>query len=182
MKQAIFLVGLVAVVANLSSSMAIALTKPAAVAKTQKLAQAFSPGTATRGGRSYIGVGGNIGLGGDRSLNEGAFAIITKIGLSRNLSVRPSALVKDNAVFLIPVTFDFSTQPLADTPQQRINVAPYLGLGAIIATGNNEDVGFLLNGGVDIPLSSRLTANASVNVGFLNDTEAGLLLGVGYNF
>jgi hypothetical protein len=42
--------------------------------------------------------------------------------------------------------------------------------------------GFLLTGGVDVPLSPQFTATAGVNVGFIDDTEVGLLLGVGYNF
>jgi hypothetical protein len=56
----------------------------------------LSPGRATRRGSSYIGVGGNIGLGGNTTLSEGSFAVISKIGLSNNFSVRPSALIGDN--------------------------------------------------------------------------------------
>jgi hypothetical protein len=40
----------------------------------------------------------------------------------------------------------------------------------------------LLSGGVDVPIANQLTANAGVNVSFLDDTNIGLLLGVGYNF
>ncbi|MHC5728818.1 MAG: fasciclin domain-containing protein, partial [Nostoc sp.] len=54
---------------------------------------AVEPGRATRGGRSYIGVAGNIGLlGNDRALSDGNFAVISKVGLTRNISVRPSVI------------------------------------------------------------------------------------------
>jgi hypothetical protein len=141
-----------------------------------------SPGRATRGGSSYIGVGGNIGLGGDTSLSEGAFAVYSKIGLTNNFSFRPAGLFGDNTVVLLPLTVDFPIESVTSSGVQQINVAPYLGAGAIITTGDNDDVGFLLTGGVDVPISSQFTANAGVNVGFINDTEVGLQLGVGYNF
>ncbi len=142
----------------------------------------ISPGRETRGGSSYIGVGGNIGLGGDTTLSEGSFSVISKIGLTNNFSVRPSALIGDNAVFLIPLTLDFPVESVTDTGVQQISVAPYIGGGAAISTGQDNTVGFLLTGGVDVPLSPQFTANAGVNVGFINDTEVGLMLGVGYNF
>jgi hypothetical protein len=145
-------------------------------------APGLSPGRATRGGSSYIGVGGNIGLGGNTTLSEGSFAIISKIGLSNNFSVRPSALIGDNTVFLIPLTLDFPVEPVTESGVQQINVAPYIGAGAAISTGNDSTVGFLLSGGVDVPVSNQITANAGVNVGFIDETEVGLQLGVGYNF
>jgi hypothetical protein len=190
--QIVSLLSVVVAIAGFSGFKANAQTTPVStpvaeqeatsLATPQKIAQGFSPGRATRSGRSYIGVGGNIGLGGDTTLSEGAFSIITKIGLSRNLSVRPTALIKDDPVFLIPVTVDFATQSVTDTPQQQLNVAPYLGAGALISTGDDDDLGFLVSGGVDVPLSNQFTATAGVNIGFINDTEVGLLLGVGYNF
>jgi hypothetical protein len=142
----------------------------------------LSPGRATRAGSSYIGVGGNIGLGGNTTLSEGSFAVISKIGLSNNFSVRPSALIGDNTVFLIPLTLDFPVDAVTESGVQQINVAPYIGAGAAISTGNDSTVGFLLSGGVDVPVSNQITANAGVNVGFIDETEVGLQLGVGYNF
>ncbi len=145
-------------------------------------APGLSPGRATRGGSSYIGVGGNIGLGGNTTLSEGSFAVISKIGLSNNFSVRPSALISDNTVFLVPLTLDFPSEPVTEGGVQQINVAPYIGAGAAISTGDDSTVGFLLSGGVDVPVSNQITANAGVNVGFIDETEVGLQLGVGYNF
>lgn len=151
-------------------------------ADLQALAPNLSPGRETRGGSSYIGVGGNIGLGGDTTLSKGSFSVISKIGLTNNFSIRPAALIGDNAVFLIPLTLDFPVESVTDTGVQQINVAPYIGGGAAISTGRDSTVGFLLSGGVDVPLSPQFTANAGVNVGFIDETEVGLMLGIGYNF
>lgn len=138
-----------------------------------------APGRATRSGPSYIGIGGNIGFGGDTTLSEGAFSVFSKVGLTRNLSVRPAALIGDNAVFLVPVTVDFPTEDLEIT---QVTVAPYVGGGLAISTGRDSTVGALITGGVDVPISPRITATAGVNVGFVDETEVGILLGVGYNY
>jgi hypothetical protein len=51
-----------------------------------------------------------------------------------------------------------------------------------ISTGDDSTIGALITGGVDVPLSSQFTATAAVNVGFVDETEVGLLIGVGYTF
>lgn len=139
----------------------------------------IEPGTATRSGSSYIGIGGNIGLSGDTSVGNGAFAVISKVGLTDYLSARPSALIEDDAMFLLPVTFDFSGD---EVPNADFRIAPYLGGGLAISTGRDDTIGALIAGGLDVPLSSEFTANAGANVSFIDDTDVGLLLGVGYNF
>lgn len=150
--------------------------------ESQEVAQAIAPGRATRSGPSYIGVGGNIGLGGDTSLGDGSFSVISKIGLTRNLSIRPSAAIGDNTVILVPLTVDFPVSSVVDADNFQVGAAPYIGGGAAISTGDNSKVGFLVSGGVDVPLSREFTATAGVNVGFLDETEYGLTIGVGYNF
>lgn len=138
------------------------------------------PGRATRGGSSYIGIGGNLGLSGEPALGDGAFMINSKIGLTRNISFRPAVLFGDDTDFLLPLTYDFvleSADPFAPIP-----FAPYVGGGVIISTNGDNTLGFLLSGGVDVPLSAQFVANASINVGFRNDTDVGLMLGVGYTF
>ncbi|MFM2313665.1 MAG: hypothetical protein RLZZ04_2941 [Cyanobacteriota bacterium] len=105
--------------------------------------------------------------------------MISKIELTDYLSARPSALIDDDAVFLLPVTFDFSGD---EVPNAEFSIAPYLGGGLAISTGRDDTIGALISGGLDIPLSSEFTANAGVNVSFINDTDVGLTLGVGYNF
>ena len=138
-------------------------------------------GRATRSGRSYIGAGVNIGFGGDTALGDGSFAIISKIGLSNTLSVRPSVLIGDDATFLIPVTYDFNIRQT--DPFETLRFAPYVGGGVTISTGDDSTIGFLATGGVDVPLSREFTATAALNVGFQDDEiPVGLMVGVGYTF
>jgi hypothetical protein len=139
-----------------------------------------TPGRPTRGGLSYIGVGGNIGLTGSNTLGNGSFAINSKIGLTRNISVRPAVLIGDDATFLIPATYDFTIQ--TTDPFEPVAFAPFVGGGLVVSTQSDNNIGFLLTGGVDVPLSREFVANATVNVGFMDKTEVGLLLGVGYTF
>ncbi|AFY43135.1 fasciclin domain-containing protein [Nostoc sp. PCC 7107] len=139
-------------------------------------------GRATRGGSSYIGVAGNIGLGGDSALSEGNIAVISKVGLTNYISVRPSAVFGDDTVVLVPVTFDFLPRSVNPTGEQRFPVSPFVGAGVAIETSNDADVGLLLTGGVDVPLGDRFTLNGTVNAAFLDQTDVGLLFGVGYNF
>ncbi|WP_396019803.1 MULTISPECIES: hypothetical protein [Nostocaceae] len=138
-------------------------------------------GRRTRGGRSYIGVGANIGLsGGETSLGDGNFAVLSKVGFTNAFSIRPSAIFGDNTTILIPVTYDFSLQQ--DEFTEPLPIAPYVGVGAAINTGDNSQVAFLVSGGIDVPLNAQFTATASVNAGFFDQTDVGLLVGVGYNF
>jgi uncharacterized surface protein with fasciclin (FAS1) repeats len=141
-----------------------------------------TPGRTTRGGSSYIGVAGNIGLGGDSALSEGNVAVITKVGLTNYISARPSAVFGDDTVVLLPLTLDFLPRSVNPTGEQRFPVSPFVGAGIAIETSDDADVGFMLTGGVDIPLGERLTLNGTANAAFLDDTDFGLLFGVGYNF
>jgi hypothetical protein len=52
----------------------------------------------------------------------------------------------------------------------------------LISTGDDDNFGFLISGGVDVPLSTNFTATAGLNVGFVDGAEVGLLVGVGYTF
>jgi hypothetical protein len=154
-------------------------------APTQKVAQEnrVRPGRSTRSGPSYIGIGGNLGFGGDSALGDSSFAIISKIGLTSNFSVRPTVLFRDNVTVLIPVTYDFVSQNAVEVSDDFvITAAPYAGAGVAFSTGDDSHFGFLISGGVDVPLSSNFTATAGLNIGFLDGAEVGLLLGVGYTF
>ncbi|BAZ09657.1 hypothetical protein NIES4071_14670 [Calothrix sp. NIES-4071] len=153
---------------------------PTQVAQTQ-VAQTIDPGRPTRGVSSYIGVAGNIGLGGDSALGDTNFTVISKIGLTNTLSVRPSVVIGDDPVVLVPLTYDLNTRT-ADAFEDTFAIAPFVGAGVAIETSEDADVGLLLTGGVDVPLSRNFTANATVNAAFLSETDVGLVLGVGYNF
>ncbi|MFN6568089.1 beta-Ig-H3/fasciclin [Nostoc minutum NIES-26] len=142
-----------------------------------------TPGRATRGGSSYIGVAGNIGLSGDETaLGETNFAVISKIGLTRSISARPSAVFGDGTVVLVPLTFDFNPRSVNPTGERTFPISPFLGAGVAIKTDDDADVGFLVTGGIDVPLGSRFTATGAVNAAFIDDTDVGLQLGVGFNF
>jgi hypothetical protein len=140
----------------------------------------IEPGRTTRSGSSYIGLGGNIGIDGETSLGNGSFAAISKIGLTNSISFRPTALVDDDAIFLLPVTVDFFAEEV-EVSDTGFNIAPYVGAGLSLNTGEGDTVGIVATGGLDIPLSSDFTANAAANVKFIDDTDVGILLGVGYN-
>ena len=141
------------------------------------------PGRPTRSGPSYIGIGGNLGFGGATALGEGSFTIISKIGLTNNLSVRPTVLLRDNLTLLVPVTFDFVSQETVEVSEDFvISAAPYAGAGVIVTTGDDGNFGFLISGGVDVPLTRNLTATAGLNIGFVDGADVGLLVGVGYTF
>ncbi len=140
----------------------------------------IQPGRVTRSGSSYIGIGLNIGVDGDGSaLGEGAFAVFSKIGLTRELSLRPAVLLGDNAFFSVPLTIDFVPR---ETPAQ-VAIAPYLGGGVAFSTGDDSGVGGVATAGIDVPLSPEFTATAAVNVGILTGNfDVGILVGGAYNF
>jgi hypothetical protein len=146
-----------------------------------------SPGRATRSGSSYIGVGGNIGLGeGDTALGDSSFAVFGKVGLTSNISVRPTVLIDDDPTILLPLTLDFTfgatdvTEDVSEDIGFRVN--PFVGAGIAISTGDDSAVDLLVSGGIDVPITSRFTGTASVNATFFDNIAVGLLLGVGYNF
>ncbi|KAF3886418.1 MULTISPECIES: hypothetical protein [Nostocales] len=155
--------------------------KPSTSQVAQSDITTVDPGRRTRGGSSYIGIGGNIGLGGDSALGDGNFMVLSKIGLTRVLSARPSVVIGDDTAILIPVTYDFSFRSI-DPFSEPLPIAPYLGAGVAIETSDDADVAFLLTGGIDVPISSQFTATAAVNAAFFDNTDVGLAIGIGYNF
>lgn len=139
------------------------------------------PGTPTFGGNSYIGIAGNIGLDGNSALGDTSFMVISKVGLTTRIAVRPSVAIDNDPVFLIPVTYDFRLRPV-DAFTRRLPIAPYVGGGVAFSTGDNSEVGPMLTAGADLPITSRFTATAAVNAAFLDETDIGILIGIGYNF
>jgi uncharacterized surface protein with fasciclin (FAS1) repeats len=132
---------------------------------------------------NYIGIGGNIGLGGDSAIGEGSFVVFSKIGLTENISLRPAGALDDDPTVLLPVTYDFSSRSVDPVKEiEPFSVSPYVGGGLGIETSDDADVGVLLTGGVDVPINDQFTATAAANVLFLDDTDVGLMLGIGYRF
>ncbi|MBE9182388.1 hypothetical protein IQ268_27965 [Oculatella sp. LEGE 06141] len=165
-------------------------TVPPADAPTEPFdvdTQGVAPGRTTRSGPSYIGIGGNIGIGdGDTALGDSSFAVFSKVGLTSNLSVRPAVLIEDNPTILLPVTLDF-IPAVTDVTENisgdlGLRVSPYIGAGIAISTGDDSTVDFLATGGVDVPISDRISATAAVNATLFDNPAVGLLIGVGLNF
>lgn len=171
--------------ATLTSEFVQPTSQTTAQPSAPKVAQSdIDLGRTTRGGgSSYIGVAANIGLSGDAdsSLGDGNFAVVSKIGLTNSISVRPSAVFGDNTTILLPLTYDFTFKS-ADAFSEPLAIAPYIGVGGAYKTGDDSQFAFLVTGGIDVPLTPQFTATAAVNAGFFDKTDVGLLLGVGYNF
>jgi len=137
--------------------------------------QPFSP--------NYIGIGLNLGLDGETALSDTEFAVNGRIKITPNISFRPGAVIGENAVILVPVTYDFTAQDVS-VAERSFALTPYVGGGFFFTTDDEseDDLGALITGGLDIPISPQFTANAGLNVGFVDDeTEIGILLGVAYN-
>ncbi|MBE9103718.1 hypothetical protein IQ229_01780 [Nostoc cf. edaphicum LEGE 07299] len=169
--------------ATLTSEFVQPTSQTTAQPSANKVAQSdIDLGRTTSGGSSYLGIAANIGLsGGDTSLGDGNFAVVSKIGLTNSISIRPSAIFGDDTTVLLPLTYDFTFKS-ADAFSEPLAIAPYVGVGAAYKTGDDSQFAFLVSGGIDVPLTSQFTATAAINAGFFDQTDVGLLLGVGYNF
>ncbi|MBW4651807.1 MAG: hypothetical protein KME20_01925 [Kaiparowitsia implicata GSE-PSE-MK54-09C] len=139
------------------------------------LAQAIPPGRAVN--PSFIGAGGNIGLGGDTALSDSAFGVFSKFTISDFVSVRPGLLFNDDVTLLLPVTYDF-----APFTTDFITLAPYLGAGVALTFDNDTDVDLLLSAGVDIPITNTLALTSGVNFAVLDSFDIGVSIGLVYLF
>lgn len=126
---------------------------------------------------SYLGIGGNIGFGGDdTAIGDGAFAVLGKGALSSHFALHPAVLFGDKNTILLPVTYGISIE----NDSSEI-LYPFVGGGiSIKEIFDDFDLGGLVTAGVDVPVSDRLTGTARFNVGFGDDTDTGLILGIGY--
>lgn len=142
----------------------------------------IDPGRRTRSGSSYVGIGANVGGFGNTSVGSPGLMLYSKVGLTRYFSVRPAVVTdfSNDATFILPATFDLAPIRLGSVNDNAISVAPYIGGGAAVTT--DGDVRALLTGGVDVPISSRLTATLGLNTTFGGDVDLGGFIGVGYNF
>lgn len=161
-------------------------TTPDTTTPNNNLIPPITPGRATRSGSSYLGIGANIGVGdGDTALGETSFELFSKIGLTRSFSARPSVQFSDDVTILLPITYDFNFGAGPAGPvggALGVPIAPYVGIGAAVSTGDGGDVALLLTGGVDVPISPQFTATAAVNASVTGQAAVGIRVGVGYNF
>jgi len=129
---------------------------------------------------TYLGIGVDIGLGGETALGKSGFATVGKLGFSDNLSLRTASSIGDGIVLMLSVAYDF---PIDREPFEPVVLAPFIGGGVAFELDEGYS-GPLISGGVDYPVSKELTATARINVAFLKDetTDFGIILGIGYNF
>ncbi|MEL6468256.1 MAG: hypothetical protein AAFQ74_00880 [Cyanobacteria bacterium J06623_4] len=129
-----------------------------------------------RSSGSYIGIGGNIGLsGGQTALSEGAFSLVNNTQILEYLSIRSSTVFGDDITSAIALTGGYAIS----NGQGRTVATPFVG-GDISIAG---DVAPLISAGVDVPLGEDFTLTNRLNVSFGDDeTDVGVLVGVGYNF
>jgi len=129
--------------------------------------------------RSYIGVGATIGLSDsdETGLGEGGFSIISRVGFTENLGLHNVAIFSDEFTSNFALTIRL---PVKSDQSGRTLVDPFIGPGITIQDGEIEA---LVSAGADVPLTPDIAATARLNIGFTNDdTEIGIILGLGYNF
>lgn len=124
---------------------------------------------------NYIGVGANLGIGGDNALGNTSFAVFSRFALNPFLSLRPSILIDENVSFLIPVTYDLNGSGVGE-------LSPFIGTGLELATGDDSNFDLLLTGGVDFPITDWLTVTGSVNISPFDSFDIGFLVGAAYSF
>lgn len=132
--------------------------------------------------RSYIGIGGNIGLGGEStSLGDGGFSLLGRTAITDNISLHTSSVFGDDGVSAFALTLGI---PVYKGDRDLELFYPFVGGGIAVEDFFGDfSVDALVTTGVDVPILRRLTGTVRLNFGFAeDDTDIGLLLGVGYNF
>lgn len=126
----------------------------------------------------YLGIGGNIGLANSAqsAIGQFGFAGISKVSFGPRFSLRPALLINSTRTAVtVPITYNFDP-----TQVGGFTVYPFLGGGVDVPFNGN--VGLLVNGGIDVPISQRFTFNATTNIRASGGFGLGVILGVGYNF
>ena len=132
--------------------------------------------------RSYGGLGGNIGLGGeDTALGDGGFSLVGRTAFTKNISLHSSTVFGDDNVGAFALTFGI---PIYSSERELELVYPFVGGGIAVEDFFGDfEVDGLITTGVDVPILERVTGTVRLNLGFAeDDTDVGLILGVGYNF
>lgn len=134
--------------------------------------------------KSYLGIGGTLGLSGDTtSLGTGGFSILTRHVLNDLLSVHGNTVVFGSATSSGSMALTLNL-PIRDASSQEIVISPFLGAGAQVRNDGNLYVNPMVVGGLDVPLSKAFTGTIRLEAGFPNTGKAdlGLAVGIGYNF
>ncbi len=130
---------------------------------------------------NYIGIGGDIGLSGDKTaLGSGGLAIFSKTRITDNLSLHSTNVVFGSRTAISTNALTFGV-PIRNQSSGQVIAFPFIGGGVLIKGSFN--INGLVVGGVDVPVSQNLTATTQLHVGFPDgNTEVGLQFGIGYNF
>jgi hypothetical protein len=134
--------------------------------------------------KSYIGLGGTIGLSGNNTaLGTGGLAILSRKVFNDLLSIHSNNVVFGSAIpsSSNALTLNF---PIRDSTTQEIVVSPFLGAGIQLRNIDGLYISPLAVGGVDIPLNKSLTGTIRLEAAFPNtgNTDMGVSIGIGYNF
>ena len=118
--------------------------------------------------KSYIGLGGTIGLSGNNTaLGTGGLAILSRNVLNDLLSIHSNNVVFGTAIPSASnaLTLNF---PIRDSTTQEIVVSPFLGAGIQLRNIDGLYISPLAVGGVDIPLNKSLTGTIRLEAAFPN--------------
>lgn len=132
--------------------------------------------------RTYIGLGGTIGLSGDSTpLGEGGFSLVGRTVFTDNLSLHTASVFQDDGLSLFAITFGV---PIKKQSSEEEFLFPFIGAGvAIEDLFGDFGADALVTTGVDIPLGKKFVGTVRLNASFPeDDTDLGLLIGVGYRF
>ena len=132
--------------------------------------------------RSYVGLGGTIGLSGDTTpLGEGGFSLIGRTSFTDSLSLHTSSIFQDDGLGLFSLTYGI---PINNDSSEIERFFPFAGVGiAIEDLFGDFGVDPLITTGVDISISRKFVGTVRLNLTFPEDeTDIGLLVGVGYRF
>ena len=133
--------------------------------------------------RSYVGLGGNIGISGEETvLGDGGFSLVGRAAFTQNISLHTSTVFGDDNVGTFALTFGI---PIYKSSASKLEmIYPFVGGGIAVEDFFGDfEVDGLVTTGLDVPILERVTGTVRLNLGFAeDDTDVGLLLGVGYNF
>ena len=129
---------------------------------------------------NYVGIGGAIGLedAGGTALGDGGFSLLGRFSLTDNFSLHSSSIINgDNLISIAP------TGGVAIKNQEtgRTIIFPFLG-GGISADTEDFNIDPVVTGGIDIPINPLITGTARINANFGDETDLGILLGIGVDF
>jgi hypothetical protein len=135
------------------------------------------------GQRSYVGLGGVIGLQGrTTSLSQGSFSVVTKQVLTRNLAIHTTDTVFGSLTASSSLALTYN-HPIRDENLPIVFI-PFLGGGVMLRNENGLKVNPHITAGIDIDTPTNVTGTIRINSGFVSGRKAdlGIIFGVGYNF